>query len=213
MTHGDDKKPDRKQPKDKDLKKKEQKVLLNELESIKSLLIDDSPQSDIPVLEEVVAEEMLMKNSSKNKDRSNQNHTPSSSAPTLSTLPEQQSLLTDKKADSKKTITTQNSPSQKMDADTNPFLPDHIRKRLADTSKLYAFDTPEPMPAVSMPQTKTTNLMGTPPEFNTLNHGELIDALIEEFMPKIKAKLRQKLIEELADIKPNKTDSSTHSSN
>jgi hypothetical protein len=154
-----------------DKKREEQQAILNELESIKTLLGEEEGASkaqedvipdDIPLLQEMVVDDNFDKlideelihddldldfdldfDSTNDSLESINDEQPST---TPGVLPGQQSLFDEKKSERSSSAAQENSikPSQEKKVKAsgeNPFLPKHIRERLNGTVDLPAYDT------------------------------------------------------------------------
>ena len=200
-------------------KRKEKQDILTELESIKTLLDNDQNDSDklideIPVLQETVddisipdapyseemaeqvSEQSLSKQSLPEQSES-EPHRPTT-ASLADTPPNQQPLFdTPNHHTPPKTVT----PALKE----NPFLPQHIRKRLNGNIDITTYppkkqaydphtiyhDNPSIMPEISGISPEMAKLL------QTINVDSLIDSLVREMMPQIEIRLRQQLRKKL----------------
>ena len=164
--------------------------LLEELESIKSLLDDDI--DSIPVLEEMIddAPPLVTKQAVDQGDT-----TPDA----LSILPGQQGLFDE-------TAKPKANTSQKSPSSDNPFLPKHIRERLGSSSsyveELEQQQRELEQQSLTMPlstavpsaldrddHTKAKSYL----QKTIANPDELIDSLVKQYLPIIEDELRQQL--------------------
>ena len=175
-----------------DKKHKEQQVILQELESIKVLLDEDSISDDIPILQEMVSDEATTHDKQEN-DKIDNHQTA-----TKGVLPGQQSLFDEKK--------TKQAPPQKQSStdvnhtktNENPFLPKHIRERLNGTVDIPAYkQSNNDHLRKSQPKTKHQRVSKPSPNAQSKHTDQLIDSLIKEFMPQIEARLRKQLKEKI----------------
>lgn len=104
------------------------------------------------------------------------------------------------------------SAEQKAKATENPFLPKHIRERLGGAIDVPAYAQPNEIiskpyiaPQFNAPAESNSGLFDNSSFLSTyeaqtddVDQEEIIDALVNEFMPKIEAKLRQRLKQTLA---------------
>lgn len=160
--------------------------LLDELESIKSLLDDE--QDDIPILEEIIGNEpplITEKADTPPKDPS--------------ILPGQQALFNEKNQST--------SHTEKPSSSDNPFLPKHIRERLGSSIEYvhelaqqqreleqqsllmpFANDVTRASEQKTTLEKKNTSLAKT-----IANPDELIDSLVQQYLPIIEDDLRNRL--------------------
>jgi len=134
-------------------------ALLDELESIKGLLLDED---DIPTLQEVIE----------------------SIEPLEPDTPRQSSLFTERGRPSSRA----RPPRPTRASGENPFLPQHIRARLQGRQPAldsFLENTPHEPPT-------TAPAEETDPS-PRVDRAALIDALIEESLPELEAKLRERL--------------------
>lgn len=142
-------------------------AILNELESIKGLLVEadgdeDNPASygEVPTLQDIVPEQNP--------------HAP---------LPGQQSLFNEPSSES--TLANKESIAQKpepaLPTDENPFLPKHIRDRLQGNK-----------PHLGMQGFKPSELTSNTSK-QQVQARALVDELVTEYLPKMEAELRQRL--------------------
>jgi hypothetical protein len=211
------------------LKDKEQQKLLTELESIKSLLIEESINGDnIPMLEEMVTDESEGASQFVLTERiDDQEPTADAVAPyntnkalpqaaastsqTPNVRPNQQSLFKKDKDGMINHIEGVDEPEE------NPFLPEHIRKRLSGNPGVLPYNAADNTPLSPTLKTpnlqdsylhasyiqdpkayerKTSNTSATTKQHHpTVDQSpeELIDSLVKEYLPKIEAKLRKEL--------------------
>jgi len=167
--------------------------LVDELESIKSLL-DEDKLSSIPLLEEMIDDSAPINATQDALDN----------IPTLgelSPLPGQQGLF--EEPPTTKTLEESHAkPSQ-----NNPFLPKHIRERLGSSAS-YVQELEQQqrelekqsltMPfSLAVPSTldlsADKNASKTPLQQTIANPDKLIDSLVEQYLPIIEDDLRQQL--------------------
>lgn len=168
--------------------------LLDELESIKSLLDDDDLNS-IPLLEEMIDDVPPVITQTVSAE----------DAPTLSdpsTLPGQQALFDEPSTDKPSPPKARTKPSS-----DNPFLPKHIRERLG-SSVGYAQELEQQQKdlahqSLTMPfshqvpsaldEKISQTPSKTPLQQLIANPDELIDSLVQQYLPVIEDDLRQQL--------------------
>jgi len=168
--------------------------LLDELESIKSLLNEDDLDS-IPVLEEVIDDNPPLVT-----------ETTTDTLPTHDTtdiLPGQQGLFEDTQ---KHTSNPEASKNLSTPSSDNPFLPKHIRERLGSSSE-YVQELEQQQRALeeqslTMPFSATvssaidhTSITKAKTSLQNViaNPDELIDSLVKQYLPLIEDDLRQRL--------------------
>ena len=190
--------------KEKQREQQEQKVLLNELESIKSLLTqdpaDDIPTLDIPLLKEKVLDEPPHDQRKPDANANNQvnvkidaEQRPENNSET-ELPPGQPSLFEEKQSQQQQIETKSTHQSQANNAVNptreNPFLPNHIRNRLGKQTEYPNSNSLDYM------QNPTAQL---PPVTSTTHktHAQLIDEIVAEYLPIIEDKLRAKLKQQL----------------
>lgn len=193
---------------EQDFLNKRKQSLLVELESIKHLL-DDKPDT-IPVLKDAVVEQevILSTPSPSIEDKPQQNRESQSTSepqsieepiPNNGVLPGQQALFDEEQSPAKKP-TTQNStptrkPAPRKNLSNNPFLPEHVRRRLDQTSAALTSTTQASTTQTSREPIKPTTIHS----HNASYTEQLVDQLVEQYLPKIEADLRARL---LAAVKP-----------
>ncbi|MFT6791951.1 MAG: hypothetical protein ACJA04_001165 [Cellvibrionaceae bacterium] len=180
-------------------REKQQNTLLDQLQSIKILLASEVSDDGIPLLKEKVVRDSIVDNLipqlkksalQKNATQSRPKHGEAShfligQHPPLN--------KTDKSA-----VASPESSAKAIKAikpSNNPFLPEHLRQRLASNTLSSASALPERPPAKISVQEKWMS-----------ENVNIIDEVIAEFMPKIEARLRAKLT---AGLGQNPTDKNT----
>lgn len=175
-------------------KKAQAGELLEELESIKSLL-DDEDLDSIPLLEEMIDDEMPIVTQPPVPDE----------LPTLdnpSKLPGQKSLFGESAGDKPKSQKPRTLPSTE-----NPFLPKHIRERLGSSTgyvqeleqqqrnleKLsltmpFSHQVPSKLDVKGDQKSRKTPLQTA-----ITNPDDLIESLVQQYLPIIEDDLRQRL--------------------
>ncbi|ODS23932.1 hypothetical protein AB835_06325 [Candidatus Endobugula sertula] len=192
----------------KDLLNKRKKSLLVELESIKHLL-DDNP-STIPILKDAVVEkestayvQILEDNIPPNTESKPISGSKCTEKQLTHHASEQKALFNVEQASQKAGKEVLNKPQTTPPMHTeknvsgktlsnNPFLPDHVRKRLDQKSAtLTSAESPE------SPKSHSQHPHDTE---------QLIEQLVAQYLPKIEAELRARL---LAAVKPQKNGEET----
>jgi hypothetical protein len=202
-----------------DTKTKTKAAMLHELESIKGLLLEGD---NIPILQEVMDSEAAMELNLQEQDVSVQatsakiiveeqqdffdslpqtelsihDESASELLNTIDEFEKHTAELTANKlvADAHKTILAR--PNLAKATGENPFLPAHIRSRLHGNNPppLFAQETARKIAGSSLPSRLLGNTFTTNQHSKTLSsHDEIIDNLIEKFMPEIEKELRIKL--------------------
>lgn len=154
-------------------------TLLEELESIKGLLDDEDA---IPVLREVIE----------------------SIEPLDGSQPRQPSLFQSPSSPEKGQTASRRSSGVTRASGENPFLPAHIRARLHGNRPPPNWDQPAPEHRVAdaaitagvtteRPGSENPDTLPTPQEM--IGRQRLIEQLVQECLPEIEAKLRQRLHE------------------
>ena len=116
----------------------------------------------------------------------------------------QQSLFNEIQKNEQSSMAKSQKPiltNQSAEESVNPFLPDHIRKRLSSNSAApsYKKSFVSPTRKNTLTEDQFTKI-----KLPNANNQELIDSLVAEFMPLIEAKLRQILIERISQIDTKK---------
>lgn len=185
-------------------------------------IIDRLPIDDIPLLEEMIVdeEELIQDNPVEDSiiedetddldnDKPNSDHTTTGDTPQEETytapdvLPGQQSLF-DKEASKSASPTPAQptNPTREKPRGENPFLPKHIRDRLNGTVDVPIYtashshrqetrETPIPQTRpLAMNESKSSAHSNTQQAVST---DDIIDALVDEYLPIIEARLRERL--------------------
>lgn len=194
---------------------KTKSAMLNELESIKGLLLEDD---DIPILQEIIEQEPEMP--AEITASSAVKSQPETSSAARVIVEQQQDFFSsiqdadtaEELLDSLDDLETKTSriTAQKTTFDSskthraslakpmgeNPFLPQHIRERLHGNNPppLFASETARKIATTSKPMTQLGN---TQPRFSsarpTNSQQELIDSIVAKVLPEIEQELRQRL--------------------
>lgn len=204
-----------------DTKIKTKAAMLNELESIKGLLLEED---DIPILQEIIeqqAQQPITENLSITSEAETTAKTTAriiveeqqdffeslhhielgahdeSASELLNTIDELEKHTTEVTAnklanDAHKTTFAR--PNLAKATGENPFLPAHIRSRLHGNNPppLFAQETARKIASSSLPSRLLGNTFTTPAK-TLSSHDDIIDSLIEKFMPEIEKELRIKL--------------------
>ena len=201
-----------------DTKTKTKAAMLHELESIKGLLLEED---DIPILQEVMESEATPELSVQAQEASAKatvsiiveaqqdffdslhhsniitHHEPASEL--LDTIDELEKHTTEITASilaSDPYKTTFTRPNLAKATGENPFLPAHIRSRLHGNNPppLFAQEAARKIASSSLPSRLLGNTFTTNQHSkNSTSHEDVIDSLIEKFMPEIEKELRKKL--------------------
>lgn len=201
-----------------DTQTKTKAAMLHELESIKGLLLEED---DIPILQELMESEAAPELSVQAQEASakaaariiveeqqdffdslhhseiNTHHEPASDLlDTIDELEKHTTEVTSNILASDAYKSTVTRPNLAKATGENPFLPEHIRSRLHGNNPppLFAQEAARKIASSSLPSRLLGNTFTTNQHSKTSNsHEDIIESLIEKFMPEIEKELRKKL--------------------